>query len=85
MTYDETSDNYVAWINAPDVLGGYKLGKFSNGNKSGWMYTVNGIHPDLGLCEYVLSDGEEVIWHYGTTTYMPEGCPFVEAEAGGGR
>ena len=64
MNHDNTSDNYVAWIAAPPVLGGYKLGEFDNGPNSGWMYTVDGYHPLLGLCEYVLKDGDEIIWHY---------------------
>lgn len=54
----------MAWIGAPSVLGGYRLGEFDNGKNSGWMYTVNGYHPNLGLCEYVLEDGDEIIWHY---------------------
>jgi hypothetical protein len=64
LTYDKTADNYVAWICAPSVLGGYKLAEFTDGHNSGWMYTVDGIHPNLGLCQYVLTDGDEVIWHY---------------------
>ncbi len=64
MSHDDSSDNYISWICAPSILGNYKLSEFSNGNKSGWMYTVNGSHPNLGLCEYKLSGGDEVIWHY---------------------
>ena len=64
MDYDNISDNYVSWICAPPVLKGYQLGEFDNGQNSGWMYTVNGTHPFLGLGEYVLKDGDEIIWHY---------------------
>ena len=58
------SKNYVESIQAPDILGGYWLGEFDNGQNSGWMYTVNGDHPGLGLKEQDLEDGDEVIWHY---------------------
>ena len=58
------SKNYVETIQAPDILGGYWLGEFDNGQNSGWMYTVNGDHPGLGLKEQDLEDGDEVIWHY---------------------
>jgi hypothetical protein len=72
MSYElKSNNNYVSSINAPVILGGYKLAEFSNGNKSGWMYTVNGTHPDLGLAEYTLSSGDEVIWHY-VNNYMLE-------------
>ncbi len=56
-------NNYV------DSIGG--LAEFTNGPRSGWMYTVgkkddgsDGSHPNLGLREYVLNDGEIIIWHY---------------------
>ena len=55
---------YVEGIRAPEILGGYWLQEFDNGSNSGWMYTVNGDHPDMGLTEQVLEDGDEVIWHY---------------------
>jgi len=58
------SRNYVESIKAPDILGGYWLGEFDNGQNSGWMYTINGDHPGLGLKEQELEDGDEVIWHY---------------------
>ena len=56
--------NYVKTIYAPTELGGYALSEFTNGYRSGWMYTVNGKHPDVGLKDYVLSNGENVVWHY---------------------
>ena len=56
--------NYVSTIYAPSVLGGYALREFINGKYSGWMYTVNGDHPAYGLKDYVLDDGDTVIWHY---------------------
>ncbi len=55
---------YVEGVRAPDLLGGYWLQEFDNGSNSGWMYTVNGDHPDLSLTEMELEDGDEVIWHY---------------------
>ena len=58
------SGGYVSEIKAPSVLGGYWLGEFDNGSGSGWMYTVNGKHPDVGLGDYDLGEGDSVIWHY---------------------
>lgn len=56
--------NYVSMIKAPASLGGYKLSEFTNGEYSGWMYTVNGNHPAFGLREKDLKNGDKVIWHY---------------------
>ena len=58
------SKNYVEKVYAPDSLGGYALSEFSNGFRSGWMYTINGIHPGYGLKEWDLYDGDQVIWHF---------------------
>ena len=53
--------NYVETVYAP---GGYALSEFTNGKRSGWMYTINGSHPGFGLKEQELHDGDKVIWHY---------------------
>ena len=58
------NNNYVDRIWAPAVYGGYELSEFTNGPRSGWMYTVNGKHPELGLNQQVLKDGDVVVWHY---------------------
>jgi hypothetical protein len=55
---------YVRTIYAPSVLGGHALSEFTNGKNSGWMYTINGIHPLYGVTEQELSNGDKVIWHY---------------------
>lgn len=56
--------NYVKTIYAPAIHGGYALSEFTNGNNSGWMYTINGVHPLFGLQEQKLNQGDAVIWHY---------------------
>lgn len=56
--------NYVSTVYAPDSLGGYALSEFTNGRRSGWMYTIDGKHPGYGLKEQKLEDGDVVIWHY---------------------
>ncbi len=58
------STGYVSTIYAPSVCGGYALSEFTNGKRSGWMYTINGSHPLFGLTEQELNDGDMVIWHY---------------------
>lgn len=64
LNHKGASSNYVSTIQAPKCMGGYWLGEFDNGRNSGWMYTVNGSHPNVGLRYCALSDGDEVVWHY---------------------
>ena len=58
------NNNYLDYMYAPTVVGGYKMGEFTNGRHSGWMYTRNGYHPSLGISEQTLSDGDTIIFHY---------------------
>ena len=64
LTSIGAESNYVKTIYAPSCLGGYALSEFTNGARSGWMYTVNGTHPDRGLKNWKLKDGDVVVWHY---------------------
>lgn len=52
---------YISTITGPD---GYDLSEFTNGNRSGWMYTVNGVHSGNGLNDIYVTDGDEIVWHY---------------------
>ena len=49
LKYRGWENGYISTIQSPE---GYWLGEFTNGKYSGWMYTVNGSHPSLGLNEY---------------------------------
>lgn len=64
LSYTGAERNYVDAIWAPEVLGSYRLAEFTNGPRSGWMYTVNGSHPSFGLQEWILKNGDMVVWHY---------------------
>lgn len=64
LRYIGAESNYVSTIYAPSCLGGYALSEFTNGTRSGWMYTVNGTHVNKGLQYWTLNDGDVVIWHY---------------------
>ena len=50
MTCSNPSGNYVESI----TWKGKTLGEFTNGKNSGWMYTLNGTHPSLGVSEQEL-------------------------------
>ena len=67
----EYGDTYISSVTTKD---GVTLGAFTNGKNSGWLYSVNGKDPDVGACDYQLSDGDEVIFHY-TDDYKKENVP----------
>lgn len=47
------------------------LAEFDNGKNSGWMYTVNGTHPNVGVSAKFLQPGDQIILHY-TDDYTKE-------------
>ena len=38
--------------------------EFDCGPQSGWMYSVNGVHPGLGCSAYTLADGDVIVFNY---------------------
>ena len=42
------------------------LAEKEHGGKSGWMYSVNGTTPMTACSNYVLSNGDNVVWYYVT-------------------
>lgn len=67
----ETKANkiHMEFVSAP--LGGsayieglYNLYEFDCGERSGWLYRVNGAAPGYGCDQYLLNDGDAVTWIY---------------------
>ena len=54
----KASNGYVSEI------AGYK--EFGHGKKSGWMYSVNGVKPNISAARYTLKDGDKLVWFYVT-------------------
>lgn len=74
MRCSNPTGNYVESING--------IGEFTNGSFSGWMYTLNGVHPNLGVAQQSVDDGDVIIFHY-TDDYTMEsgGLGFGEDKA----
>lgn len=71
MNDDEANSitgNYIQSITTPT---GVTLAEFTNGKYSGWMYTLNGEYPLLGVTEQTLQDGDKIVFHY-TDNYTVE-------------
>ena len=74
MRCSNPTGNYVESING--------IGEFSNGSLSGWMYTLNGVHSNLGVAQQSVEDGDVIVFHY-TDDYTREkgGLGFGEDKA----
>ena len=75
MSYSNASGNYVSSVNG--------LSEFDNGKNSGWMYTLNGKYPLLGVSEQKLKDGDRIVFHY-TDDYTLENTGFSPDPGDGG-
>jgi hypothetical protein len=67
MSASNPTGDYVESI----TKNGVTLAEFTNGTYSGWMDTINGEHPNVGISHQVLKDGDDVIFHY-TDLYARE-------------
>lgn len=79
MTY-VNSGNYVSSI----TRNGVELAEFTNGVNSGWMYTLNGKYPKLGIAEQKLKNRDVIVFHY-TDDYTLEdygGEDFMSSASG---
>ena len=65
---ENETGNYIQSITPKD---GKALGEFTNGNLSGWMYTLNGKHSNLGVAQQYLNNGDVIVFHY-TDDYTRE-------------
>ena len=65
---ENETGNYIQSITPKD---GKALGEFTNGNLSGWMYTLNGKHSNLGVAQQYLMNGDVIVFHY-TDDYSRE-------------
>src|SRR5699024_507301 len=39
-------------------------GEFTHGERSGWMYSVNGYYPQESSNRYTVSEGDTIVWKY---------------------
>ena len=50
-----------------------RIGRYPSGGSSGWVYKVNGVSPPVGAADYVLEDGDRVLWYFAK--FGPSGGP----------
>lgn len=75
------STSYLSSVNAPSGLGDYELAEFTNGSRSGWMFTVNGKHGSLSVSQQELKNGDVIIVHYiNDYLYEEDKFPWLDAK-----
>lgn len=74
VTWDNPTGNYIKSVTYGDVT----IGEFTNGKNSGWMYTLNGKYPMLGVSEQYLKKGDVIVFHY-TDDYTLEAADMGPA------
>lgn len=74
VTWDNPTGNYIKSV----TYGGVTIGEFTNGKNSGWMYTLNGKYPMLGVSEQYLKKGDVIVFHY-TDDYTLEAADMGPA------
>ena len=70
LSVDASDNNKYGTVYIRSVNG---LGEFDNGPNSGWMYTQNGTHPEVGVSARYVSDGDEIVLHYTDDYTYEEG------------
>lgn len=61
LSVNAHASSYGTYVAA---IGG--LAEKEHGGTSGWMYSVNGVAPNTACSNYVLSNGDNVVWYYVT-------------------
>lgn len=61
LSVNAHGSSYGTYVTA---IGG--LAEKEHGGTSGWMYSVNGVAPNTACSNYVLSNGDSVVWYYVT-------------------
>lgn len=79
MTFSASDNNQYNTVYISAVNG---LGEFDNGKNSGWMYTVNGTHPEVGVSARYVKDGDVIIFHYTDDYTKEEGSMAPDEDTG---
>ena len=81
ITFTASDNNSYHTVYISAVNG---LGEFDNGKNSGWMYTVNGTHPEVGVAAKYLKDGDNIVLHYTDDyDYEEGGNKYGQKPSGG--
>ena len=61
FTFEGADAGYIRSITHPSIG---TLSEFQHGPNSGWVFSVNGVLPTIGMTDVTLQDGDNVIWYF---------------------
>ncbi len=64
VSYNAQATGYGMYVSS---IGG--LAEKDHGGMSGWMYSVDGVTPNVACSSYTLSGGESIYWWYANVEY----------------
>lgn len=73
FTYEGLAQGYISSIDNPNDAEKALTAKDDSRGESGWLYLVNGNHPNVGLNGYELTGGEVITWHWTDDYRIEEG------------
>lgn len=79
-TVNGIDSGYISSVTSPE---GVTIGEFTNGKNSGWLYTVNGKSPSVGMNAYTLKNGD-VIKLYYSDDYTKDSNASISGGGSGG-
>ena len=82
ITFNARGSQYGTYVYSV-TYNNLTLGELDNGKNSGWMYTVNGTHPEVGVASKFLNNGDTVVFHYTDDYTKEEGSEKWNTPAGG--
>ena len=60
IVQEGAENGYISSI----TYNGKTLAEFTNGPNSGWLYKVNNVSPIIGIDDYVIENGDTIIFYY---------------------
>ena len=82
VTFNTRGSQYGTYVYSV-TYNGTEIGELDNGKLSGWMYTVNGTHPEVGVGSKFLNNGDTVVFHYTDDYTKEEGSDKWNTPAAG--
>ncbi len=75
-SFENAGGNYISCVDG--------LAELDNGPRSGWLYTLNGRHPDLGVAEQAVKSGDKIVLHYTDDWGLEKDALTPDKPSGGG-
>lgn len=77
----QMESNFTPLYGSYYIEGINQLYEFDGGDRSGWMYSVNGWFPNYGCSSYTVEDGDVIEWKYTCTLGSDVGNNYMGGDS----